>query len=41
MLFRSHTVNLIDFGGKRRVFGFNNRANGYLDKAKNEARDQR
>ncbi|MEY8435930.1 urease subunit beta [Streptococcus hyointestinalis] len=37
----THIVNLIDFGGKRRVFGFNNRANGYLDKAKNEARDQR
>ncbi|KRL93017.1 urease subunit beta [Limosilactobacillus equigenerosi] len=25
-------VNLIDFGGKRRVFGFNNKANTYLDK---------
>lgn len=24
-------VNLIDFGGKRRVFGFNNRVDGYLD----------
>ncbi|MHC5268687.1 urease subunit beta [Enterococcus sp. LJL98] len=27
------TVKLIDFGGKRRVFGFNNRVEGYLDKA--------
>jgi len=34
----THIVNLIDFGGKRRVFGFNNRVNDYLDKAKNEAR---
>lgn len=25
------TVNLIDFGGKRRIYGFNNRVNGYLD----------
>lgn len=25
------TVNLIDFGGKRRVFGFNNKVNGFLD----------
>lgn len=24
-------VSLIDFGGKRRIFGFNNRVNGYLD----------
>ena len=24
-------IRLIDFGGKRRVFGFNNRVNGYLD----------
>ncbi|MGO3037249.1 MULTISPECIES: urease subunit beta [Lactococcus] len=32
----THRVDLIDFGGKRRVFGFNNRVNGYLDKAKNE-----
>lgn len=24
-------VNLIDMGGKRRVFGFNNKVNGYLD----------
>lgn len=37
----THTVNLIDFGGKRRVFGFNNRVNGYLDKSKNEARDHK
>ena len=37
----THTVNLIDFGGKRRVFGFNNRVNGYLDKAKNEKRDKK
>ncbi len=25
------TVRLIDMGGKRRVFGFNNKVNGYLD----------
>ena len=25
------SVNLIDFGGKRRIFGFNNKINGYLD----------
>lgn len=25
------TVNLIDYGGKRRVFGFNNKVNGFLD----------
>ncbi|MCG0573018.1 urease subunit beta [Lactiplantibacillus plantarum] len=25
------TVKLIDFGGKRRVFGFNDRVDGYLD----------
>lgn len=24
-------VSLIDFGGKRRIFGFNNHVNGYLD----------
>ena len=30
----TRTVRLIDFGGKRRVFGFNNRVNGYLDKNK-------
>lgn len=24
-------VNLVDFGGKRRIFGFNNRVDGYLD----------
>lgn len=24
-------VNLIDFGGKRRVYGFNNKVNGFLD----------
>ncbi|MCR1913729.1 MULTISPECIES: urease subunit beta [Enterococcus] len=24
-------VSLIDFGGKRRIFGFNDRVNGYLD----------
>lgn len=28
----TRTVRLIDFGGKRRVFGFNNRVNGFLDK---------
>lgn len=37
----THTVNLIDFGGKRRVFGFNNRVNDFLDRAKNEARDKK
>lgn len=37
----THVVHLIDFGGKRRVFGFNNRVNDYLDRAKNEKRDQR
>ncbi|BBH26781.1 urease subunit beta [Intestinibaculum porci] len=30
----SRTVPLIDFGGSRRVFGFNNKVNGYLDKDK-------
>lgn len=25
------TVKLIDFGGKRRVFGFNDKVNGWLD----------
>ncbi|NTJ98395.1 urease subunit beta [Enterococcus faecium] len=25
-------INLIDFGGKRRIFGFNNRINDFLDK---------
>lgn len=28
----TRTVALIDFGGKRRIFGFNNQVNGYLDK---------
>lgn len=28
------TVNLIDYGGKRRVFGFNNKVNGFLDAGK-------
>ena len=32
----THTVKLIDYGGKRRVYGFNNRVNGYLDASKNE-----
>lgn len=27
-----HMINLIDFGGKRFVSGFNNYVNGYLDK---------
>lgn len=27
----SKKVNLIDFGGKRRLFGFNNKINGFLD----------
>lgn len=26
------TVQLIDYGGKRRVYGFNNKANTYLDR---------
>lgn len=30
----TRTVRLVDFGGKRRVFGFNNRVNGYLDSDK-------
>ena len=30
------TVNLIDFSGKRRIFGFNNRVNGYLDESTEE-----
>lgn len=25
------TVSLVDFGGKRRIFGFNNMVNGFLD----------
>lgn len=25
-------VSLIDFGGKRRILGFNNKVNGYLDR---------
>lgn len=28
------TVRLIDYGGKRRVYGFNNKVNGWLDKDK-------
>ncbi|MCI2159880.1 MAG: urease subunit beta [Olsenella sp.] len=28
---QKRTVRLIDMGGKRRVFGFNNKVNGYLD----------
>lgn len=28
---QKRTVRLIDLGGKRRVFGFNNKVNGYLD----------
>ncbi|MST89278.1 urease subunit beta [Sharpea azabuensis] len=35
----TRTVSLIDFGGSRRVFGFNNKINGYLDKDKH-AHDQ-
>ncbi|KMY23573.1 urease subunit beta [Actinobaculum suis] len=27
----SRTVNLIDFGGSRKVYGFNNKTNGPLD----------
>lgn len=27
----SRTVSLIDMGGKRRIFGFNNKVNGFLD----------
>lgn len=29
-------VNLIDMGGKRRIFGFNNKVNGYLDDNRNK-----
>ena len=28
---QKRTLRLIDMGGKRRVFGFNNKVNGYLD----------
>jgi|GEM_PF-3057246 urease subunit beta len=28
---QTRTVPLVDFGGKRRCFGFNDRVNGYLD----------
>ena len=28
----TRAVDLIDFGGNRRVFGFNNKVNGFLDK---------
>lgn len=31
---QKRTVRLIDLGGKRRVFGFNNKVNGYLDARK-------
>ncbi len=27
----TRTVSLIDYGGKRRIFGFNNKVNGFLD----------
>ncbi len=27
----TRTVSLIDYGGKRRLFGFNNKVNGFLD----------
>lgn len=27
----SRDVNLVDFGGKRRIFGFNNKVDGWLD----------
>lgn len=30
----TRVVSLIDYGGKRRVFGFNNKVNGYLDSGK-------
>ena len=30
----TRTVSLIDFGGKRRLFGFNNKVNGFLDEKK-------
>ncbi|HFX3786620.1 TPA: urease subunit beta [Enterococcus faecium] len=33
-------VPLIDFGGKRRIFGFNNRVNGYLDDDRRETRKE-
>ncbi|APB31872.1 MULTISPECIES: urease subunit beta [Vagococcus] len=29
-------VNLIDLGGKRRIFGFNDKVNGYLDDDRNK-----
>lgn len=32
----SRTVKLIDYGGKRRVYGFNNKVDGYLDKGKEQ-----
>lgn len=33
-------VNLVDFGGKRRIFGFNDKVNGYLDGEKATKDDQ-
>lgn len=27
----TRSVSLVDFGGKRRIFGFNNKVNGFLD----------
>ena len=31
------TVQLIDFGGKRRIFGFNNKVNGFLDQKEDKS----
>ena len=33
------TVNLIDYGGKRRVFGFNNKVDGFLDASRDRKID--
>ena len=33
---QTRTVRLIDLGGRRRVFGFNDKVNGYLDTQQSE-----
>ena len=33
---QTRTVRLIDLGGRRRVFGFNDKVNGYLDTHQSE-----
>ncbi|MBU3852171.1 MAG: urease subunit beta [Candidatus Paralactobacillus gallistercoris] len=33
-------VNLVDFGGKRRIFGFNDKVNGFLDGHKAPSTDK-